>query len=67
MSAMGRQATFSQMEPLGDAGQVVWRVWSAVLALIGQQAGNLHVTTNNNGRLSARCLSPFWLRSDQIA
>jgi len=30
-------------QPAGDAGQVVRRAWSAVLAIIGQQAGNLHL------------------------
>ena len=27
----------------GDAGRIVWRAWSVVLAMIGQQAGNLHL------------------------
>lgn len=31
------------MVSLGGAGQVVWRAWSAVLAMSGQQAGNLQL------------------------
>ena len=30
-------------QPVGDPGQVVWRAWLAVQAMIGQQARNLQL------------------------
>ncbi|MBB6188009.1 hypothetical protein [Rhodanobacter sp. MP7CTX1] len=49
----------SDGQPVGYAGQAVWRAWSTVLAMIGQQAGGL--PKEQVSATTARVQSPVWL------
>jgi hypothetical protein len=52
----------SDGQPVSDAGQVVWRAWSAVLAMIGQQASKPCLRTARPNGYPKLIVAALWPR-----